>query len=371
MPYWAKIRALADGRLHMLTLQIRPTYYILGILPPAKTKTFGAAHPAHASVFAPMGGFQLLCIQKRKGIIMAIEKQTCDIAINYSEIIGEKVFPFLISLDLTRSVMIPASGQNQRFCYNVTGIGSKIAADADLDCLVLGMRGDISESLFAEICVEIDGTPQQVYFGESGNVCLATAKDVGLPAGYTGLKFTFPLKRAGGVMRLCYELTSPYPVGDNPVYLFGSGASVSGLCICGPVFDELPESKDNTSLAQPTAGELQAFAAYDACEPPPHTFEPSHTCETVGYQPARLNVPVTVTPCVRAKTPVTVRCGSPIVTPCDPGHNSCSFVITQKVCVAVPVEIGASANIGKVSVKFEDADGERALNDCLYSITLK
>ena len=297
---------------------------------------------------------------------MATEKQTCDIAINYSEIIGERVLPFMISLDLARSVIMPAPGQNQRFCYNVTGVGSKMNAEADLDYLIFGIRGDIPESLFANISVEVDGEPEQIFFGENGNVCLITAEASDPQTGYSGLKFAFPLSKAGGVMRLCYELTSPRPVGNNPVRLFGGGTSVGGLSICGPVCGRSPDSGENTSFVQSADGTPQAFAKHAACESP-------QSCETVGCQPAKLRVPVALTPCVRVKTPVTVCCGSPVVTPSDrPGpDNSCSFVITQKICVAVPVEISACASLGKVSVKFEDAAGEHALNDCLYGITLK
>ena len=140
---------------------------------------------------------------------MATEKQTCDIAINYSEIIGERVLPFMISLDLARSVIMPAPGQNQRFCYNVTGVGSKMNAEADLDYLIFGISGDIPESLFANISVEVDGEPKQIFRGKRKR--LSHNGGSFRPANRVlGLKFTFPLSKAGGVMRLCYgDLPAP------------------------------------------------------------------------------------------------------------------------------------------------------------------
>jgi len=82
---------------------------------------------------------------------------------------------------------------------------------------------------------------------------------------------------------------------------------------------------------------------------------PIVTCPTVGYQTADVCVPVTVTPYATTGSPVTSCCGDPIIVAgrktCDGTKNgSCIFTITQRVCVAVPVEFGATAVPGDTYV---------------------
>ena len=72
------------------------------------------------------------------------------------------------------------------------------------------------------------------------------------------------------------------------------------------------------------------------------------TCPTVGYQSASICVPVTVSPFAKTGATFTKCCGAPVVTPgkitCDGERNgSCVFTISQDICVAVPVEFGATA----------------------------
>ena len=83
-------------------------------------------------------------------------------------------------------------------------------------------------------------------------------------------------------------------------------------------------------------------------------FNEAQTCPTVGYQRAKLCVPVTITPFATPGTTVTTCCGEPSVnagSTCEGtvGGN-CSFTITQDICVAVPVELGAIPTVGGVAV---------------------
>lgn len=79
------------------------------------------------------------------------------------------------------------------------------------------------------------------------------------------------------------------------------------------------------------------------------------TCPAIGYQQLNVCVPVKVTPFAKAGKTVTTCCGSPAVisgrTSCGGTQNgSCSFTISQTLCVAVPVEFGATAAVEETFV---------------------
>jgi len=257
----------------------------------------------------------------------------CDNEIDYSEIIGDRVLPFLIELDEAESDLDPAPGDNQRFCYNVSGVGFDQPLYADLSHLVLGICDEITEGQIVNISVMIDGIMQEIDFGEGGNVELRTPDQPDPPTGCPGLKFNFGLDKVDGEMSFCFELTTPYPVGPNVVCLSGSGVTANQLSICGPA-----------------CGILQA-------------------CETVGYQPSAVCVPVTVTPFAITGETTTFCCGEPTVSPsttqCGGIENgSCFFTITQNICVSIPVEFGATATVGDPSVQCGEATSENVCINC-------
>lgn len=258
----------------------------------------------------------------------------CNIEIDYSEIIGERILPFVIELDLIDSVLEPGPGENQRFCYNVTGVGNDTSLYADLSHLVLGICNEIPENQIENITVSIDGVEQQVEFGSGGNVELRTTLSPDSPTGCPGLKFDFGLDKVDGEMTFCFELTVPRDIGPNVVCLFGGGVTVNQLSICGPVCGPLEQ-----------------------------------TCRAIGYQAASLCVPVTVTPFAIAGDPIVSCCGSPIVTPgtgpCGGTINgSCVFTISQNICVSVPVEFGANTEVGDLVVQCGIASAEDICTDC-------
>ena len=93
------------------------------------------------------------------------------------------------------------------------------------------------------------------------------------------------------------------------------------------------------------------------------------TCPAVGYQPVTVCVPVTITPYAKAEATTTFCCGNPIVTPgnetCEGTVNgSCTFTITQNICVAVPVDFGATASVGAPSVQCGSATSEDVCTNC-------
>lgn len=256
----------------------------------------------------------------------------CNLEIDYSTVLGERILPFQISLNLTDSNLDPSDGENQRFCYDVLAVGEDIPLYADLSHLVLGICDEIPVEEIVNITVVINGVEQDVVFGEGGNVELRTAERPDPPTGCTGLKFDFPLDKVYGTMRICFELTAAREVEGIDVCLFGGNTVAEGLKICGPTC-----KKQNRG------------------------------CPVVGYQRSTVCVPVTVTPFARVGTPVTSCCGEAVVTAgedCPRNGGVCRFTIRQQVCVAVPVEFGARAVAGTPSVQCGEASNKNICTDC-------
>ena len=93
------------------------------------------------------------------------------------------------------------------------------------------------------------------------------------------------------------------------------------------------------------------------------------TCPAVGYQSASVCVPVTVTPFAHASATRTKCCGAPVVTAgrkaCGGTKNgTCSFTITQDICVAVPVVFGATAAVEDTYVTCNGTSSEDICTDC-------
>lgn len=93
------------------------------------------------------------------------------------------------------------------------------------------------------------------------------------------------------------------------------------------------------------------------------------TCPTVGYQSASICVPVTVSPFAKTGATFTKCCGAPVVMPgkvtCAGEKNgSCVFTITQDICVAVPVEFGATATVGDTFVSCNAASADDICTGC-------
>ena len=92
-------------------------------------------------------------------------------------------------------------------------------------------------------------------------------------------------------------------------------------------------------------------------------------CPATAYQTATVCVPVTVTPFANPQPTVTKCCGSPVVTP---GRNTCEgtkkgacvFTISQEICVTVPVEFGATAEVGDTYVSCNGVSEEDICTDC-------
>lgn len=263
--------------------------------------------------------------------IRQLAARACAQSVDFSAVSGTRILPFRFYLDEASSNLSSSDGELQRFCYTVEGVGEDTAAYADLSHFLLGICRNIPLDALSDVSVTIDGVPQTVVLGENVEIRTEDAPDP--PTGCTGVKFDFPLDKAGGVMRFCFSLTSPYPVGSAPVCLYGGGVTAAGLSICGPV------------------------------------CEPTEACPVIGYQRATVCVPVTVTPYVYTGESASYCCSAPAVTPgvascAGTPRGSCTFTITQDVCVAVPVWFGATASVGEHTVACGDGTAENVCASC-------
>ena len=82
----------------------------------------------------------------------------CDNFIDYSNIIiDERILPFQFELDPDLSVLNPPAGENQRFCYRVTGVGEDNSTYVDLSHWVLSLCPTITRDQIVNISVTIGG----------------------------------------------------------------------------------------------------------------------------------------------------------------------------------------------------------------------
>lgn len=250
-----------------------------------------------------------------------LTQEFCALEVDYSLVTGGRILPFQFVLDLAASNLTPGPGENQRFCYNVAGVGEDTSDFADLSHFVFGICEGITEDELENVTVTINGEEQIVIIGDNVEIFNPPAEDP--PTGCPGLKFDFGLDKVDGEMTVCYELNVVYPVGPTNLCLFGGGETKSGLSICGPVCNGEPVEE---------------------------------TCPAVGYVSASVCSPVTVTPFVNTLPTTTICCGSPIITSGPilcPGveNGTITFNITQNICVRVPIEVGATSEVGNPFVE--------------------
>lgn len=253
--------------------------------------------------------------------------ETCNYQIDYSLISGEKVLPFIVSLNLDESVFYPSEGEYQKFCYDIIGVGQDTSQYADLSYFLFGICSAITEEDIADITVSINGDPQTIIWGE--NIEIKTPEKPDNPTGCVGLKFDFPLNKVLGIMKVCIWLRTPYPIGPMNVCMYGGGITATGLEICGPSCDE------------------------------------NIPCDRTFYQKETVCVPVKVTPFAKPGVAKAVCCGEPIVRPggeCSGNQTSCTFTITQNLCVEIPISFGADIETGKAVVRCGDASEKEC--DC-------
>lgn len=257
---------------------------------------------------------------------------SCNLTADYSKIMGDRILPFLFTLNTENSVLSPVPGESQIFCYDILGVGQDTSLYADLSHFVLGICNTITLDDITDISVIIDGKTQTVIRGE--NVVIRTTENPDPPTGCVGLKFDFPLNKVEGEMQVCITMASVYTVGPVNVCVFGGNTTATGLTICGP------------------------------------SCGSTNPCENVFYQKETVCVPVTVTPFAKPGTATATCCGEPVVTSgatCTGTNRSCRFTITQTLCIEIPISFGAVIETGDAVVQCGDITTEEC--DCDTAVT--
>lgn len=244
------------------------------------------------------------------------ERVMCVNRVDYSQVEGDRILPFRFTLNLDESILYPGSGEKQKFCYEVEGVGQDTSRFADLSHFLLGICKTITKEDIAEITVAVDGEPKTVIWGD--NVEIKTEEKPDNPTGCIGLKFDFPLDKADGMMQVCITFNKNYAVGATNVCVFGGNTTATGLMICGPACGE------------------------------------ENPCESTFFQKETVCVPVTVTPFATPGKAKANCCGKPVINPgnqCPGNQKSCSFTIQQKLCIEIPIKFGAVIETGSAVVQ--------------------
>ena len=87
----------------------------------------------------------------------------------------------------------------------------------------------------------------------------------------------------------------------------------------------------------------------------------TNPCETTFFQKETVCVPVTVTPFADAGRARATCCGEPIVSnqsSCSGTRRSCTFTVTQTICVEIPITFGATIDTGTATVQCGDVNDE-------------
>lgn len=261
----------------------------------------------------------------------AIARAACQARIDYSSVpMNGYYLPYTITLDTAASNLYPEEGERQRFCYEINAVGQGGNQNLRLEHLVLGVNSTLTADDFFELTVSINGISQAVSWGE--NVRIVTAESPDQETGCSGLLLAFPLDNTNDVMNVCFTLNRVLGIGPTRVCLYSEGETVSSLFICGPALQQ------------------------------------ENSCPTTAYQEVDVCVPVTITPYATVGDTAVTCCGTPTITQgtatcAGTAGGTCSFTLTQRVCVAVPVIFGAEAAVGAYSVSCGEA-GEGNCEGC-------
>lgn len=93
------------------------------------------------------------------------------------------------------------------------------------------------------------------------------------------------------------------------------------------------------------------------------------TCPAVGIQTANVSLPVKISPYSVTGPAKLHCCGEPVIIPCNEHchgrvNGTCEFTISQRIKVEVPVEIGATVNVGDTYVDCICTKCDEPKKDC-------
>ena len=85
-----------------------------------------------------------------------LQQLNCDTFIDFTDVEGEGDFslPFQFQLDLIASNLTPGPGENQRFCYNILGVGEDNSDFRDLSHFVFSICPNITLEDIARVTVD-------------------------------------------------------------------------------------------------------------------------------------------------------------------------------------------------------------------------
>ena len=92
------------------------------------------------------------------------------------------------------------------------------------------------------------------------------------------------------------------------------------------------------------------------------------SCMALTYQSAAVSVPVTVRPKVSTGNINTFCCGEPSINSspykiiCNSKSGNCSFILTQNVCIEIPIEFSAEAYTGCPIIECGEVSGKMCEN---------
>ena len=78
----------------------------------------------------------------------------CSKQADYSKVSGDRILPFIFSLNMEDSVLYPTEGEYQKFCYDIEAVGEDTSKYADLSHFLFGIYtvNDTETRFFNFLC---------------------------------------------------------------------------------------------------------------------------------------------------------------------------------------------------------------------------
>ncbi len=91
--------------------------------------------------------------------------------------------------------------------------------------------------------------------------------------------------------------------------------------------------------------EMEQTTAFSGCD------DRGDGCSTVNYQYANISIPIAIRPKTRTGDITIECCEEPVIECCDSEcENSIDLVVTQKVCIKIPIKYQIESCVGEESI---------------------